>query len=183
MTSSRYFAFAALVAVALVSFCFLIATFISPGAPTAAGARAGARHVFANDHNRDYREQLELMRVLHRRSLIAATTQSRGAVARESGPVMHAGVMMMLRMKSALPATVSATGVISPGPVSESDAKRVQNFLVLMELLIEMKADIESVMNHRSEPGDQSPAPGQQRRDGPPSLQVLSGAGEVNPGS
>jgi hypothetical protein len=177
-------AIAILCAAVLYVLGFLLAPYISPTSPNTAAdpfrARIGS-HREATDP-RAYTAQLQAMRDLHRRALTANTPQSREAVASDSRPVMHAGINMMLRMKSALPASVSATGFMTLEPITGPEAQLVQDFLQLMDLLVELESDLDAAVGPAAHPRDRSldlvdspPAP--ERLRNPDSLLVLFGAG------
>lgn len=149
MTSTRYLVSAGLAALGLALFCLLLAVTLDDADRINARAPGESQDL----DRKAYTAQLLAMRDLHELALTATTPQTRESIVRESGPVMHAGVSMMLRMKSALPTSVPATGVVTSENITEPEAKLVTDFLQLMELLVQMKSDNEAAAHPWTHPG------------------------------
>jgi hypothetical protein len=176
MTDTRYlghFAAAGLVSLALVALCFAAAALLGDGDKARASVSVWDASQRVDPH--EYAQQLHTMRELHQRALTATTPQARESIAREIDPVMRAGVTMMLRMKPALP--TSDEGVMRSGVITEPAIELVRDFMVLVDLLIEMKNDAEVVLNpgihHGARPGAIPPASERRRFNDPTASQLV----------
>ena len=102
--------------------------------------------------------QVEAMRRMHVRVTSARTTGERQALLDDSRQIMSAGVILMRRMRRELP--TAATGELVSNVITEGQARQVRDFLTLMELLVQMRADQESVPQAEPTPALDSRLPG-----------------------
>lgn len=100
----------------------------------------------------DVAEQVSAMREMHRRMSAARSPEARVALMPESDRLMQEGLVLMRSLKPGLPAKDSGElisgGKDTGGAITQAQAESVQEFLGLMEMLIEMKGDRDSVTEH-----------------------------------
>jgi hypothetical protein len=84
------------------------------------------------------------MRAPHQRVVNAESPAARAALLSNSVQLMDEGVVTMRALKPGLP--VTATGEVDFAAITPAESESVQDFIALMEVLIEMKSDQDSVL-------------------------------------
>jgi hypothetical protein len=102
----------------------------------------------------DLRTQMASLRGMHERLIAAGSDDDRHALLVESERVMSDGVVMMRRMKSALP--VSQSGEITSEFVTEGESDAIKDFLGLMELLVQLKEDQDAIIAPSDHPDERA---------------------------
>jgi hypothetical protein len=140
MSMQRYCAVSAVLLMAILAFLALVIPRQDEPKPPAPDARAPS----SQPDRRAFDLQLDSMRAMHRKMLSVTSVEARRSLLDDSAQIMSDGVSMMRRMKAGLPTT--ATGEPLSDVISPAEYERVRDFMLLMELLVEMKGDRDAAL-------------------------------------
>jgi hypothetical protein len=166
MNMQRHFAVSFTLVIATAGSAILaFAALVMPTGGWSSALSAEARSDTPQPDRRDFERQLESLREMHRKMRSATSIESRNALLNDSARIMSDGVSMMQGMKSGLPTT--STGEPLSNTITESEFEKVRDFMLLMDLLVQLKRDQDAFLGP-----DQD-----QHREPPPPMKSLAESG------